>query len=125
MIDNEKTGFLVPPGDTDGFVQRLEQLRDTKFRENMGKTARKEAERWGWEAATSQLRNVQYEKALMNHHSRAFGGFGRPGTAGVWRLLGWRISRVMQKIGVTLKPRTRFGAVWKRFFRSRPTLADV
>jgi len=125
LIDDESTGFLCPPGDTDAFVSRLQQLRDTSFRQRMGQAARKEAERWGWEAATSQLRNVQYEKALMNHHSRAFGGFGRPGTAGVWRLLGWRISRVLQKVGFTLKTRSGFGAIWKRFFKTRPTVADV
>uniref|UniRef100_A0A7S2YAZ2 Glycosyltransferase subfamily 4-like N-terminal domain-containing protein n=1 Tax=Entomoneis paludosa TaxID=265537 RepID=A0A7S2YAZ2_9STRA len=124
LIDSEKTGFLVTPGDTDTYVQRLEQLRDESFRKKMGQAARKEAERWGWEAATSQLRNVQYEKALLNHHSRAFGGFGRPGTAGVWRLLGWRISRVLQKVGFTLKTRSGFGAIWKRFFKARPKLAE-
>lgn len=120
LIDDGDTGFLVEPGDTDSFVQRLGQLRDYSLREKMGRAARAEAERWGWEAATSQLRNVQYEKALINHHSRAFGGFGRPGTAGVWRLLGWRISRVLEKVGFTLKTRIGFGAVWKRFFKSRP-----
>jgi hypothetical protein len=45
----------------------------------MGKEARIEAERWGWEAATLVLWNIQYE-ALINFHSRAFGGFGRQGT---------------------------------------------
>ena len=123
LIDDCKTGFLVPPGDTKGFVERLEQLRDVSFRTKMGNTARKEAERWSWESATSELRNVQYEKALINHHSRAFGGFGRPGTAGMWRLLGWRISRVLQKVGFTIKTRSGFNALWKRFFKSRPSVA--
>jgi len=74
IITNEKDGFLVEPGDLDGYVKRLKQLEDEKFCSEMGKTARAEAERWGWEAATSVLRNVQYEKALVNFHSRAFGG---------------------------------------------------
>jgi len=74
IITNEKDSFLVEPGDIDGYVKRLEQLEDAQFCEEMGKTARAEAERWGWEAATSVLRNVQYEKALINFHSRAFGG---------------------------------------------------
>jgi len=74
IITNEKDGFLVEPYYIDGYVKRLQQLEDAKFCEGMGKIARAEAERWGWEAATSVLRNVQYEKALVNFHSRAFGG---------------------------------------------------
>jgi len=108
IIDDGKTSFLVDPGDTDGFVARLKQLQDQKFRDEMGKTARKEAERWGWEAATSVLRNVQYEQALVNFHSRAFGGFGRTGTKGAFRLLVWRMRRVLARLRVpgfrNLKP---------------------
>jgi len=74
IVTNEKDGFLVETGDIDGYVKRLKQLEDTKFRDDMGKTARAEAERWGWEAATSVLRNVQYEKAIINFQNRAFGG---------------------------------------------------
>merc|ERR1712232_1297045 len=100
IIDDGKTSFLVDPGDIDGFVARLKQLQDKKFRDDMGKTARKEAERWGWEAATSVLRNVQYEQALVNFHSRAFGGFGRTGTKGAFRLLVWRMCRVLARLRV-------------------------
>lgn len=64
LIDDGNTSFLCEPGDTDAFVERLNQLRDTSFREKIGKAARAEAERWGWEAATSLLRNVQYAKAV-------------------------------------------------------------
>lgn len=74
IIDDGVNGFLVEPGDTEGFVSRLKQFQEAKFREKMGKSARAEAERWGWEAATSYLRNVQYERALLNFHSRSFGG---------------------------------------------------
>ena len=98
IIDDEKTSFLVEPGDTDGYVQRLTQLQNPEFRTKLGKAARAEAERWGWEAATSVLRNVQYEKALINFHSRAFGGFGRPGTRSVWRLLAQRIRGLISRI---------------------------
>ena len=65
----------------------------------MGKKARAEAERWGWEAATSVLRNVQYEKAMINFHSRAFGGLGRPGTRGLWRLFAMRVRTILRKLG--------------------------
>mmetsp|Transcript_58112 Transcript_58112/g.173427 ORF Transcript_58112/g.173427 Transcript_58112/m.173427 type:complete len:315 (+) Transcript_58112:381-1325(+) len=100
IIDDGDTGFLVTPGDTKAFVDCVKQLQDKDFREAMGKRARAEAERWGWEAATSQLRNVQYEKALINFHSRAFGGFGRPRTAGALRLLGYRTKRVLGRMRV-------------------------
>ena len=92
---------------------------DRAYCRNMGKAARLEAERWGWEAATSDLRNIQYERALVNFHSRAFGGFGRPRTTGMWRLLGWRISRIMKKVGVKLRTRNVFSSVWKRFFQNK------
>lgn len=117
IIDDGKTGFLVEPGDIDGFVERLKQLRDVKFRKYMGKAARTEAERWGWEAATSVLRNVQYEKAMINFHSRAFGGFGRPGTAGAWRLLGWRIRRLLGK--VVAVPGNLFNRFWKSTWKRK------
>lgn len=103
LIKHDNDGFLVEAGDIDGFVARMKQLQVKKFRENMGKEARAEAERWGWEAATSVLRNIQYEKALINFHSRAFGGFGRPGTRGIWRLFGMRIRKILRRLGLGKK----------------------
>jgi len=122
LIEDGKTGFLVEPGNTKEFVDRLNQLNDSKFRERMGKAARAEAERWGWESATSYLRNVQYEKALINFHSRAFGGFGRPRSGSMWRLLGWRMRQFMRTFRT---PTTVFAAWWKkirfpRLFRKKP-----
>jgi len=65
---------LVAPGDTDAFVKRLTLLSDEKgLRVKMGKTARAEAERWGWESATSDLRNTKYKQALHNFRNRVFG----------------------------------------------------
>jgi len=104
LIHDGEDGFLVTPGDTDTYVEKLELLRDASLRESMGKTARAEAEKWSWEAATSVLRNVQYEKAIVNFHSRAFGGFGRPGTHYMWRLLNWRIKHILYKLGLGSKP---------------------
>jgi len=100
IIDDGDTSFLVEPGNTKEMVDRLTQLQDPEFRTEMGKRARKEAERWGWEAATSVLRNIQYERALINFHSRAFGGFGKPGTRGLLRLLGYRTKRVLGRLRV-------------------------
>lgn len=104
LIHEGEDGFLVQPGDTDGYVEKMEILRDAKVRETMGKNARAEAEKWSWEAATSVLRNIQYEKAIVNFHSRAFNGFGRPGTHYMWRLLKWRIKHILHKLGLGSKP---------------------
>ena len=114
LIDDGKTSFLVEPGNTDMYVQRLNALRDGKFRSKMGQAARNEAERWGWEAATSQLRNVQYEKALINFHSRAFGGFGRPGTASMWRLLEWRIRSTIRLVSSYIMKGPIIHTLWKQ-----------
>jgi sulfoquinovosyltransferase len=112
IIEPGKTGFLVTPGDTEGYVKKLMSLKnDPKLRARMGKLSRQEAERWGWEAATSYLRNVQYERALINFHSRAFGGFGKPRTAGMFRLLGWRFRSFVRKL---VTPTTIFSSLWKR-----------
>lgn len=98
LIHEGVDGYLVKPGDTDGYVKKLQMLsKDKSLRQKMGIRARKEAEKWGWEAATSYLRNVQYEKALINFHSRAFGGFGRPGTAGLFRLFQYRIKSLVRR----------------------------
>jgi sulfoquinovosyltransferase len=99
LIHDGVDGYLVQPGDTAGYVAKLKLLSSNQtLRNRIGQQARTEAELWGWEAATSYLRNVQYEKALINFHSRAFGGFGRPGTAGLWRLLRYRIQGFVRKV---------------------------
>jgi len=101
LIADGETGFLVPPGDIDGFVSRLTKLQEDKFRALMGKNARMEALKWSWESATSVLRNLQYERAISNfRRSRAFGGFGRPGTKSVWRLLRSRLVHILAKLRI-------------------------
>lgn len=119
LIQDEKDGFLVEPGDIDGFVARLKQLQDAKFRKEMGKKARAEAERWGWEAATSVLRNIQYEKALVNFHSRAFGGLGKPRTRGLFRLLAYRVKSIFRRLGESL------GLVHKREEQQQPPTTNA
>lgn len=60
-----QTGYLVPPGDTQGFTDRVKTLLDDKaLRNKMSIAGREETERWSWEAATSILRNVQYQKVV-------------------------------------------------------------
>ena len=98
LIHDGEDGYLVSPGDTNAFVEKLTLLRDDAVRKRMGKSGRAEAERWSWEAATSYLRNVQYEKAVVNFHSRAFGGFGKPGTKTVWMSFKERIRRTLGRL---------------------------
>lgn len=117
LIDNEQTGYLCEPGNIEDFVKRLRALQDSEHNAAMGKAARSEAEKWGWEAATSYLRNVQYEKALINFHSRAFGGFGRPRTAGMWRLLGWRIRHIFRRAVRT--PVSLLSSLQRRWYQLR------
>ena len=99
LIHDGVDGFLVQPGDTDGYVEKLKFLQDTKARETMGQNARTEAEKWSWEAATSVLRNIQYERAIINFQSRAFNGFGKPGTQHMLKSLEWRVKHILAKIG--------------------------
>jgi len=40
------------------------------FAHKMAATARAEAERWGWEGATTKLREEQYLQAVRNHRER-------------------------------------------------------
>mmetsp|Transcript_29126 Transcript_29126/g.42974 ORF Transcript_29126/g.42974 Transcript_29126/m.42974 type:complete len:485 (-) Transcript_29126:235-1689(-) len=112
IIDDGETSFLVDPDDTDAYVERLTQLTNPSFRKEMGIKAREEAERWGWEAATSVLRNEQYETALRNWRSREYKKFQNP----------WKLRRQKWKV--------RFGAVVKspvrlvgKLFGKKPEVA--
>ncbi|CAM9238517.1 unnamed protein product [Choristocarpus tenellus] len=81
LISHGKNGFLVPPGDLDGFASRVTDLLENKvLRQQMSLDAREETEKWSWESATSYLRNVQYKQAMKNFRWRAFGGLGLPRT---------------------------------------------
>lgn len=103
LIHDGEDGYLCEVGNTDMYVDRLMRLKNDKaLREKMGKTARAEAERWSWEAATSVLRNIQYERALVNFHMRAFGGFGKPRSGGAWRLFKYRLARLVAFLRIPL-----------------------
>lgn len=58
-----QTGYLVPAGDEETMAAKVKKLLDDKaLRQSMSKAGREETEKWSWEAATSVLRNVQYQK---------------------------------------------------------------
>lgn len=103
IITNEKDGYLVEPGNIGVYVECLQKLySDEKLRNEIGINARKEAERWGWEAATSVLRNIQYDKAIVNFHSRAFGGLGKTRSRGLLRSFAFRFKNIFRRLAVKL-----------------------
>ncbi|KAL6496187.1 Sulfoquinovosyl transferase sqd2 [Orobanche gracilis] len=61
-----KTGYLFNPGDHDDCLSKLEPLLyDRELRENIGKAARVEMEKYDWRAATREIRNQQYGDAIQ------------------------------------------------------------
>jgi sulfoquinovosyltransferase len=71
LIDDGVTGYLVKPGDTEGFVDCTLRLKDDEpLRSAMASRARLEMERWSWSASMEKLRVEQYPKALDNFHNR-------------------------------------------------------
>jgi sulfoquinovosyltransferase len=64
LIDSGRTGFLVPPEDVDGFVNKIETLyHDLDLREAMSKAGRAMAEEWTWGASMDYLRVSAYSQA--------------------------------------------------------------
>ena len=58
-------GFLYPPGDYEQAIQHTHHLvSDPGFRRTMAAAARLEVERFGWNAAISRVRNLQYQRAI-------------------------------------------------------------
>jgi sulfoquinovosyltransferase len=72
LIESGSTGYLVSNSDDmREFSSRVKELLgDSELRRAMGVSARKWAESWSWEAATSRLRNVQYRAAIENFGRR-------------------------------------------------------
>jgi len=107
LIDSGETSFLVEAGNASAFAEKIKLLmEDGGMREEMGRRARAEAERWNWEAATSILRNVQYAKAIANFNNRAFGGYGTQQGGLFQRLVKFRAYRLKRKIMML------FGRAW-------------
>jgi len=66
-----ETGFLAEPADPADLAAKVGLvLASPQRREALGEAARREAERWDWEAATAHLRNKQYVDAVVNFKMR-------------------------------------------------------
>eukprot|EP00471_Norrisiella_sphaerica_P004762 CAMPEP_0184477994 /NCGR_PEP_ID=MMETSP0113_2-20130426/115_1 /TAXON_ID=91329 /ORGANISM="Norrisiella sphaerica, Strain BC52" /LENGTH=419 /DNA_ID=CAMNT_0026855617 /DNA_START=410 /DNA_END=1669 /DNA_ORIENTATION=- len=75
LINEGENGYLVEVEDgwvnINTFTERIKAvLEDQKLRDRLSINARGWAEKWGWEAATSQLRNVQYKRAIKNFNKK-------------------------------------------------------
>jgi glycosyltransferase involved in cell wall biosynthesis len=70
IVTDGVNGCLFEPGDSQGAIaatKRLLEARET--RETIRQNARQEAEKWGWDAATRQLRT--YYQTVLNNQSLA------------------------------------------------------
>ncbi|GAA1164445.1 glycosyltransferase family 1 protein [Ornithinimicrobium humiphilum] len=71
VVDDGRTGFLVPPGDADVLTERLGRLLDDAgLRGRMGRAAREDALSHSWRAATEALVGF-YELAVERHAGRS------------------------------------------------------
>jgi sulfoquinovosyltransferase len=67
IISDGETGLLANPRDPQDFLVKVRSLLQDKPRlAAMALAARAVTEKWGWEAATMHLRNVQYPLAKSN-----------------------------------------------------------
>ncbi len=91
-------------------------LEDKALRESMSKAGREETERWSWEAATSVLRNVQYQKVGSGAQDTVGSGLCGCGGGGghVFRqpwpffLFIFVFSTVVRRSGMKGSPASRF-----------------
>lgn len=70
IVQHGTTGFLVRPGDTEGWVRHLSDvLLDPSLRERMSRAARADAEQHTWDAATREVERC-YALAQERHAQR-------------------------------------------------------
>jgi glycosyltransferase involved in cell wall biosynthesis len=68
IVEDGVNGFLFDPTDENGAIAATRRLfANPEERETLRRNARREAERWGWAAATYQLRN--YYQAVVDAQS--------------------------------------------------------
>lgn len=68
LIENGRTGLLVPVGDVAGYAEALATLADNAaLRERLGKTAREESARYDWDAAMAEVATA-YRRLLVEEN---------------------------------------------------------
>jgi len=104
IIHHRVDSYLAEPGDTNEFVKYLSIIRENKHgvADKMKITCREEAQKHSWEAATSVLRNVQYELAIQNFKSRSWWGYGGPNTNKYGKAVKQKFSWLFQKMKFVL-----------------------
>lgn len=71
IVTDGVNGYLFDPKDENGAINAtIRLLENTEARENLRRNARQEAERWGWEAATRQLRSY-YQEIISTQEMRS------------------------------------------------------
>ena len=71
IVSDGVNGYMFDPSDPDGAIAATQRLlAATEEREALRQNARQEAERWGWAAATRQLRNY-YQSVIYSQLSSA------------------------------------------------------
>ncbi|XRB20163.1 sulfoquinovosyl transferase [Pseudoscourfieldia marina] len=71
IIEDGRTGLFYPSGDFDKAAElTVKLLKDDKAREELACSSRREAERFGWAAATGTLRRCDYTIAIRHHRER-------------------------------------------------------
>jgi sulfoquinovosyltransferase len=64
LIQDGTNGYLVDPGDTDAFYDRLTKLKhNVTLKQRMAVVGREEMEQWSWKASMAKLRDEQYTLA--------------------------------------------------------------
>ncbi|MCL6434257.1 MAG: glycosyltransferase [Leptolyngbyaceae cyanobacterium HOT.MB2.61] len=67
IVEDGVNGFLFDPADRNGAISATQRLlASPEERETLRRNARREAERWGWSAATRQLRGF-YQSVIAKH----------------------------------------------------------
>lgn len=65
LIENQRTGMLVPPGSTHDFVKAIQSVvADSSRLRSLAERARKATEEWTWEASMEHLTRVYYKDAI-------------------------------------------------------------
>ena len=68
IVTDGVNGYLFEPDDPDGAITATKSLLEaTAVREELRRNARREAEQWGWAAATKQLQNY-YRRVLESEY---------------------------------------------------------